>query len=440
MLVQDKKSDDPTVLGPRSAGEKAVIRLRTFLDQLPLAAYPHRGSAMFSPAWVPFSPVLGRLRKLAPDIIHLHWVQKGMLSINDWKKLPGPIVWTLHDMWAFTGGDHYDCDQQCFTRQCGHCTALGSKRNHDLSQRIWRQKQAAWRQVPLTLVTPSRWLGEQAKRSSLLGDRPLHVIPNGIDTELYRPVPKDQARSLLKLSAERKWLLLSGLDLNEDPRKGFDLLTETLNLLASRRSDLGLLIAGASWSPHQFLQGLECRFLGKLEDDLSLVLAYNAADLVLLPSRQENFSNAMVEAMACGVPVAGFHIGGNPDMIIPGETGVLAPPFDTKALASGIEKLLSHPEALRQIAHQARNRAVEVCSLPQVAQRYYELFASLEDFHASGHTQKVSYLPHAPSYAEPGLCAAAPPACAGSSSTMGSGESPNGSRVQLDQGSTLHAD
>ncbi len=440
MVVQDKKSDDPTVLGPRNAGEKAVTRLRTFLDQLPLAAYPHRSGAMFSPAWVPFSPVLGRLRRLAPDIIHLHWVQKGMLSINDWKKLPGPIVWTLHDMWAFTGGDHYACDQQCFTQQCGHCTALGSQRKYDLSRRIWRQKAAAWEQVPLTLVTPSRWLGEQAQRSSLLGNRPLHVIPNGIDTELYRPLPKDQARSLLKLSSDRKWLLLSGLDLNEDPRKGLDLLTETVNQLASRLPNLGLLIAGASWSPRQFPQGLECRFLGKLEDDLSLVVAYNAADLVLLPSRQENFSNAMVEAMACGVPVAGFHIGGNPDMIIPGETGVLAPPFDTKALANGIEQLLSRPEALRQCSLQARKRAIELCSLPQVAQRYYELFASLEDLHASGHTQKVSHHPRTTSYARSGLRAASSLAVEGSSSAVGSGQSPNRSDVQLDQtGHNLHA-
>ena len=433
MVVQDKKSDDPTVLGPRGVGDKVVARLRAFLDQLPLAAYPRRSGDLFSPAWVPFSPVVGRLQRLKPDITHLHWVQKGMLSINDWKRLPGPLVWTLHDMWAFTGGDHYDCDQKCFTRQCGNCAALGSGREHDLSRRLWRQKETAWKNLPLTLVTPSRWLGEQVQRSSLLGDRPLHVIPNGIDTEMYRPLSKSQARSMLKLSSDRKWLLLSGLDLNDDPRKGLDLLTETLNRLAARRSDLGLLIAGVSWSPRQFPHQLETRFLGKLEDDLSLVLAYNAADVALLPSRQENFSNVMVEAMACGVPVAGFHIGGNPDMITPGETGVLAPPFDTQALATGIEQLLSRPEALQQISAQARKRAIECCSLPRVAQRYYELFASLEDFHASGRPQKVSHRPHAASFDKSGLYPAAPPAVASGASAVASWEFTNTSRVELDK-------
>ncbi len=345
---------------------------------------------MFSPAWVPFSPVIKQLKNFEPDLVHLHWVQKGMLSIKDWKKLPGPIVWTLHDMWAFTGGDHYDCEQRCYTRQCGHCTNLGSSREHDLSHRIWKQKKAAWKNVPLTIVTPSHWLGEQVRQSSLLGERPLHIIPNGLDTEFYRPLPKAQARSLLNLEAERPWILLSGLDLNEDPRKGFDLLTEMLQFLASKHSRLGVLIAGASWSPRQLPAGLDYKFLGKLEDELSLVLAYNAADVVVLPSRQENFSNAMVEAMACGVPVAGFDIGGNPDMIVPGETGVLAPPFDTKALAGEVDKLLSHPEALRRLSSQARERAVAMCSLPKVAQRYHEVFAAVEDSYVPGQLQKFS--------------------------------------------------
>ncbi|HTH12868.1 MAG TPA: glycosyltransferase, partial [Spirochaetia bacterium] len=243
-------------------------------------------------------------------------------------------------MWAFTGGEHYDEGQSHWKNGCGRSRVLGSEKEDDLSTWGWRRRKRLWASVPFTLVCPSHWLAAEARQSPLLADRRIEVIPNGLSTEVYSPFPKDEAKRAWGVQPGAKTVLFPSLDPNGDRRKGFDLLMEALDQLRRSGHQIHLLVLGAGHPK----PGLEFRFpttfLGRLQDDQALRLAYSAADVVVVPSRQENLANTLMEAMACGVPTVAFRIGGNPDMIDHGSNGYLADPDDCGDLAHGISLCL----------------------------------------------------------------------------------------------------
>ncbi len=188
MLVQVKHGDDSTVIGPNGVLRAMTMPLRTALDVLPILAYRNRKqSTTFYPGWLP-DRIKPRVDAFAPDLVHLHWITGGTFNVRSMRKLGRPMVWTLHDMWAFTGGCHYDDDCGRYRKGCGFCPALGSGRESDLSAFGWRRKSRAYRDLELTIVTPSKWLGGLASNSPLLSDFPVKVIPNAIDVDIYRPI------------------------------------------------------------------------------------------------------------------------------------------------------------------------------------------------------------------------------------------------------------
>ena len=126
MLVQSQSSDDFTVIGPQTKVQKALGKLRPTLDSLPVHRYKDRTKTLFSPSWLPFSSIVERINSINPDVVHLHWIAGGMIRIEDLPKIKAPIVWSLHDMWAFTGGCHYDEECGAYQKQCGTCPVLGS--------------------------------------------------------------------------------------------------------------------------------------------------------------------------------------------------------------------------------------------------------------------------------------------------------------------------
>lgn len=373
MVVQDKRSDDPRVLGPANPLEKIDSFFRGHLDQIPLLFYPRRSETPFSPSVVPFSPALGKIHGLEPDLVHLHWVQKSMLTVEDIRRIRAPIVWTMHDMWPFTGGEHYDEDQHHFSGHCGSSVVLGSQKDRDLSRQIWKKKQHQWAKVDLTLVSPSRWLAQMARESSLFAHRRIEVIPNGIDTEIFYPLDKALARKLLKIQTKDPILLFPAMDPTSDPRKGFDLLLEALGRLKARGEKIHLLVMGASGMKNARELGFPVTFLGRLQDDVTLNLAYNAADAVAVPSRQENFANTLLEALACGLPCTAFDLGGNPDFIQHKENGYLARPLDCDDLAQGISWALNkkHREKAGELS---RQKTLAEYGLEAIARRYETLY------------------------------------------------------------------
>jgi len=178
MLVQDKSSNDKTVAAPKTNLSESIAKTRITFDALPLKLYPQRRDAIFSPQWLP-DTVIHRVTQLNPDVINLHWINSGYLQIETVAKLKRPIVWTLHDMWAFTGGCHYSQDCDRYTASCGTCPQLHSSKDWDLSRWVWQRKAKAWINLNSTVVAPSSWLAKCASSSSLFKDLRVEVIPNG---------------------------------------------------------------------------------------------------------------------------------------------------------------------------------------------------------------------------------------------------------------------
>lgn len=374
-FVQDRTGTGKHVVGPETKVAKAFARLRPTLDELPMRLYSSRPRRTFSPAWVP-SDVRLRVKEFRPDVVNLHWVCKGFVPVETLARLAGPLVWTLHDMWPFTGGCHYSYGCDRYMQACGQCPQLGSRMEFDLSRWVWRRKARAWGRADLTVVAPSRWMADCAARSSLLRGRRVEVIPYGIDTGVYRPIDGRAARQVMGLPLDRKLVLFSALKATDDPRKGITYAYGALRELRGARQAGGveLVIVGAPGPGEQGDLGLPTHYLGTLGDDIALAVAYSAADVFVAPSIEDNLPNTVLESLACGTPCVAFDIGGMPDMIVHGENGYLAQPYDVSDLARGIAWVLEDRERHDRLSSQARKKVEVEFALAKQARRYQAAF------------------------------------------------------------------
>jgi glycosyltransferase involved in cell wall biosynthesis len=378
MLVQEKASSDSTVIAPRTRLAEGIARARIAFDVLPLKAYPKRQKATFSVQWLP-DTVDSQVSRLQPDLINLHWINQGFIRLENLAKFKRPLVWSLHDMWAFTGGCHYNQNCDRYTESCGACPHLGSQQERDLSRQIWQRKSKAWATTNLTIVALSSWMAECARSSSLFKNLRIECIPNGLDTTLYRPIPRQIAREVLGLPQEKQLLLSGSLNVTGDKRKGFHLLQPALQNLsqAGWQDQLELVIFGASQPEQTPEVGLKVHYLGTLNDDISLALAYTAADVFVAPSLQDNLPNTIMEAIACGTPCVAFNIGGMPDMIEHQINGYLAKDYDIQDLAQGIVWVLENQERHQKLSYYARQKAKQEFTLEIQAHRYSALFSEI---------------------------------------------------------------
>lgn len=301
------------------------------------------------------------------------------MSFGEISKLDCPVVWTLHDMWAFTGGCCYAGDCKAYFRSCGSCPQLNSGSGRDISYQIWNRKLRHLKKINLTVVSPSRWLAECAKLSFLFRDVRVEVIPNGLDLTQFKPIDKKIAREILGLPLNRKFILFGAMNAASDSRKGFQNLQPALQQLAVNKDTekAELIVFGSSQpaDPPDF--GLQTRYLGRLHDDVSLALLYSAADVFVAPSIQENLANTVMEALACGTPCVAFDIGGMPDMIEHRLNGYLARPFEPSDLAAGIAWVLSDDSRCSALARRAREKAEAEFEIQSVAGRYAKLYGEL---------------------------------------------------------------
>ena len=316
------------------------------------------------------------LRHLPPaDLFNLHWVAS-FFDPAFLAGLPGPAVWTLHDMNPFTGGCHYDSGCGRFTRGCGRCPALGGLADGDLSARIWRRKRRALARVSprrLHLVTPSRWLAELAGRSPILAAFPVAVIPNGLDLRVFAPRDRGFARQVFDLPPDARVALFVADRVGEE-RKGFSLLLGTAEQVP-RHLGVHVVTVGRVEARDGTRPGV--RHLGFVADERLLALAYRAADVTVVPSLSDNLPGAAVESLACGTPVLGFSAGGIGEIVRDGETGLLVPPADVGALGRALAAVLSDGD--RRAAMGARGRAIAEAeySADVQAARYVEVYRRL---------------------------------------------------------------
>jgi len=378
MLVQDKTSGDKTVFAPDTKIKKGLALLRPTLDSCATKIFAGGSKAIFSPAWLPFLDISSKIKDIAPDIVHLHWVCGGMLRIKDLERINTPIIWTLHDMWPLTGGCHYSDDCERFQQECGNCPQLIRSSKNDLSRSVFRRKKRAWSSLNITIVTPSKWLAECVKSSNLFKDHRTQVIHNGLNLNLFKPIDKLFARKIWGLPIDKKLILFGAINATSDHRKGFDLLFESLKKLAADWSGkIDLVVFGDSEPKDPPHFGLPIHYLGHLHDDVSLALLYAATDVMITPSRQDNLPNIVVESLACGTPVAAFDIGGIPDIIDHKRNGYLAQPFNPRDLAIGIDWILSDKTRHNDLCIKAREKTVEYFDIEKVARQYADLYRDI---------------------------------------------------------------
>ena len=294
------------------------------------------------------------------DIINLHWVPRFLDYPSFFKKCKKPLVWTLHDTNPFSGGFHYKGDLE---RNKGVIV--------DLNKLTYNVKKQAYSYNPsLTVVTPSRWMYEEAKNSELLGRFPIQHVPYGVNTSIFKVYNQAFARDIFNLPNNKRLLLFIS-DSLDNHRKGFDLLLKAVSTI--KDESLWLCAVGEKKIDSDNLKNIT--YLGRINDERLIALLYSACDAFVLPSREDNLPNVMLESVACGTPVIAFPVGGIPDVVKEGENGILAQEVSSSSLREAISKFLAnHYYFNREKIHQ---EAVENYCLSKQAKGYIELYNSL---------------------------------------------------------------
>jgi glycosyltransferase involved in cell wall biosynthesis len=377
MLVKNKKSGAPNVIWSQNGIGNKFDKIISTISNSPLRLYPERNRAIFSPQWLPDS-LAAKVAKIQPDIINLHWVCGGYMQVESVPKFNKPLVWTLHDMWAFTGGCHYSEECDGYTKSCGSCPQLHSSKDSDLSRWVWQRKAQAWKNLNLTLVTPSHWLAECAKSSSLLQEYPVNVIANGLDPEVYKPLNRRLVRESLNLPQNKQLVLFGAMQGTDDRWKGFPLLVPALQSLSKSgwQDKIELLVFGSSQPQNPMDVGFKTHYLGRLEDQ-NLAKVYAAADVMVVPSRYEAFGQTASEALACGTPVVAFDVTGLKDIVDRQQNGYLAKPYETEDLARGIAWVLEDPDRHQKLCRSARLKVEEKFTLQVQASAYKNLYEEI---------------------------------------------------------------
>ena len=394
MLVSRRLRSDPTVKDAGSTGGRLWGQLASHLDMAPWRLLRMPRAEYSSLAWVG-TAATRRANAMAPDIVQLHWICAGFLRLETLAAITSPLVWRLADMWPLAGAEHYVGDDVRYREGYRTDTRPATERGWDLNRWVWQRKRRVYARLRnLTVVTPSRWLARCAAESILLRGRRIEVIPTGQDLGSFRPIPKIQARSILRLPPDAKLVMAASMDI-ADRRKGVGPLLQALESL--RGSGYRLLLLGDD-PLNRLRLPVEAHWLGGLNDSVSLALAYSSADVFVAPSTEENLANTVIEAMACGVPCVAFNVGGMPDIVHPGRNGYLAAPFDTDDLARGIVSVLESGADYARLAAEARLTVEWEFSAELQARRFAALYEDVlrADFGASNrsdsrHRQRSPY-------------------------------------------------
>lgn len=317
----------------------------------------------------------------AADVVQLYNAHGGHFSHTVLPRLSRrtPVVWRLSDMWAMTGHccHPHDCDR--WLAGCGACPLLSQSPalRTDRTALLWRAKRWIYARSRITLVAPSRWIAARARASPLLGGFPVQVIPNGLDTAVFRPVPKPAAREALGLPSRARIVLFSAVEADA-PRKGGALLREALAAIAERaRPPCHVLLVGQGAARLGASIRLPGRTFEQIHDDQTLALAYSSADLLVYPALADNLANTVLESMACGTPVVSFDVGGLPEVVRHMETGYLVREREAAALARGIERLLADETLSATLGGRARTVVETAHRLEQQTSAFEALYRDL---------------------------------------------------------------
>ena len=377
MLVRDKQSDHLSVVGlPKSP----LLRWHFLWERLVIFFHLRFSRKhLFEVDIANAGTDITRLPEFKEaDVVHLHWVNQGMLSLKDIQKIlrsGKPVVWTMHDMWPATAICHYTRGCKNFKTQCRQCAMLPKGRN-DLSARVWRQKERMLDGQTVFFVACSRWLEGMAKQGALLKGHKITNIPNAIDSRIFKPIDKVQARESLGLPVDKRVILFVSQKVT-DERKGVSFFIEAVRRMTADNPVMAeqtvIAILGGHSEDVAAQLALPTFPLGYVSDEKTIVAAYNAADVFVTPSLEDNLPNTIMEAMACGVPSVGFNVGGIPEEIDHKKDGYVAAYRDAEDLARGIRWVLCEADAA-ELSAQCKAKVARNYSQSAVAMRYTEVY------------------------------------------------------------------
>jgi glycosyltransferase involved in cell wall biosynthesis len=318
------------------------------------------------------------VRAERPDIVQLHWIGGNTFRLSSMANVDIPIVWRLSDQWPFCGVQHLEPDPDTYIYAPRAVSWFD--RSRGVSEYVRHAKQASYAKVAsLTLACPSRWLVSETKRSALLGQRPIELIPTSCDTDAFSIKDRNACRTALGLSPD-KHIVLVGATSMATRWKGPDLFVEAIQRLSARSDDprpLQVISFGkVAFDAGLLSRPVEVTHLGQIKDRRLMSILYGAADVFAAPSRMENLSNAVLEALACGTPVVAFAIGGMPDMIDHQVNGFLAAPFETSEFANGLRFTLQQRDR-SDIRTACRQKVLNSFSREQEIERYVALYRRL---------------------------------------------------------------
>jgi glycosyltransferase involved in cell wall biosynthesis len=325
---------------------------------------------------------LGRELQHGPyDIVMLGWTGSGTISIEEIGRLSKPVVWRMDDMWPFCGAEH-TTEGSRYRDGYTRSNRPDGDSGRDRDRETWERKRKAWR-IQQHVVTPSRWLADRVRESELMRGWPVRVIPHPLDLDFWAPGPRDSdADGMVGVDPARPVLLFAAEGATSTPNKGFDLLASALTLLSARLDASPAVrpqvaIVGNSRPSLTDCAGFPVIDVGRIRDDLRMRALYRAADIVVVPSRVESFGQVAVEAQACGKPVVAFRTGGLSDIVVDGQTGLLAEPFIAEQLCTAMERLVRNESVRLQFGAAARKRMEALVSPPRVAAQYLTLLQEI---------------------------------------------------------------
>jgi len=383
MLVQEGGDDDEAVFSTtRSAPKRWINFLRFAMERLLFLRHEKSKDVRFLFSMANTGEQLNRNKLIREaDIIHLHWVNAGFLSLSSLKKLLDlgkPVVWTFHDMWAITGGCHHALSCERYKQACGECLYLKKPRKNDLSHRLWRRKNRIFKNRNITVITPSKWLRDCVRESSLFSQMEVHAIHNPVDQTQFKPVDRELACRKLGLDSSKRYILFGAASVG-NLYKGFSYFQEAIKLMSQDSEaveGVEVLLFGKTGGDVSQIFPLPTHTFDYISSTETMVALYGAAHLYAISSLQDNFPGTIIESMLCGTPVVGFRTGGIPEMIDHLEDGYLAEYKSAADLAEGMKWVLFY-DPYQEFSDRTRKEAVRRFSRERSAEKHVELYRKL---------------------------------------------------------------
>ncbi len=379
MLVRDKQTDHLTVVSVGSSWllplkfvwERFIIFIANMLSKKNLFQVDIANTG---------TDVTNLAEFERADVIHLHWVNQGFLSLDNINKIMHsgkPVVITMHDQWYFTGICHYSdcCDK--YKQMCENCMLMKGKLLGDIAKKTFIRKQKIYSDAKLTFVGCSKWMADLAKESKLTQGHKVINIPNAINAELFHPMDKSAAKEEFGFPKDKRLILFSCQKIT-DERKGFKYFVEALNIIKEANPELAssieIAVVGGKSDEVTKMVPFNIITVPYISEPEKMVALYNTMDIYVTPSLQDNLPNTIMESLACGIPCVGFNIGGIPEMIDHKQNGYVAEYKDAKDFANGIVWTLTQDYEL--LSSNACNKVIQEYCEEAVAKKYIEAYES----------------------------------------------------------------